>query len=304
LLIGRNKAKMVTRTLHLMTTVRSSHPPVHPLRAQALRTISNPDHPAPRVLLVCAGAHDGVELRSALELGAALRKKRVVVTVATHAKFRSLVKESGGLGFTDAGLCPLLARRSTPEGLALEAAADKPGQLGKALHAFMGCLVKSWFSRGVELVAGEGRREAPASDGAHAATVASASPDFVLLCSPASVFVYSTICEEYAVVYGVLDQSPCVATSAFPPPKAFRGVAAVHAEASCRGQWAIHSQSTWRFLFRDAVNACRADIGLEPYAGLAGPFEVRSNFTPRFLGGAWAWALACCAQHVWYNAQR
>lgn len=233
-----------------------------------MRTITKASGPNARILIVAIGVTDGVELRPSLELGGSLRKRGgFSVTVATHARFRSLVKSCEGISFVDAGLDPSLARKTTEAGKALEATKANPALVGPALHSFLGALVTDWFGSGMKLlVSGEGSK--------------GGSYDLVVLATPASYFVYASICDEFALATAVLDANPNLPTPNFPPPKAFRGVAAVRSEPTCLGQWAIYQQSLWRFLYRDAVNNCRRQfLGLKPYESPTGPLQVRLSST-------------------------
>jgi len=236
--------------------------------ANNVRSITKAASADARVLIVALGVTDGVELRPALELGGSLMKRGgIQVTVATHLRFKSLVKNCEGIRFVDAGLDPGMARRSTDAGKALEKVKSNPGLVGSALHAFVETLVSNWFGEGIRLLVG-------------AEDCKGGSFDMVVLASPASYFVYASICDEYALATAVLDANPIVPTKNFPPPKAFRGVAAVRSEPTCEGQWAIYGQSLWRFLYRDAVNASRRHfLGLEPYTSPVGPMEAVSTYS-------------------------
>jgi len=223
----------------------------------SLRTITNAGHARLRVTFMCPGATNVAELRPCLELAAALAKQGTIVTVACHAKHRSMLKSLGqGLLFADCGLDPQQARKSTASGQALEAVKTDPAKVGPALSNFVFELVGDWFAKGLALLVADplgssGKRQE--------------SPDCVVFATPAAVYCLAGICDEYALPFAVLDANPLFASTLFPPPKAFRGVAAVGAEPTNVGQWAIWQESTWRFLYRDAVNACRTASGLEPY---------------------------------------
>jgi UDP:flavonoid glycosyltransferase YjiC (YdhE family) len=218
-----------------------------------------------------------------LELAAALATQGAAVTVACHAKHRSLLKSLGrGLLFADCGLEPVQARKATASGQALEAVKTDPSLVGPALSAFVFELVGDWFAKGLALLIADplgssGKRQD--------------SPDCVVLATPAATYCLAGICDEYALPFVVLDANPLFSSNLFPPPKAFRGVAAVGAEPTNVGQWAIWQETTWRFLYRDAVNACRTGSGLEPYGPGASASPLARLLQPN--GGVAAPVLLC-----------
>ena len=77
--------------------------------------------------------------------------------------------------FVDAGIDPLLARKSTDQGRALEARKEEPATLGRALATFMAFLVDEWVKAAMELLI-----TAPSASG---------SPDVVVLATPTAVSI-------------------------------------------------------------------------------------------------------------------
>jgi UDP:flavonoid glycosyltransferase YjiC (YdhE family) len=230
------------------------------------RTFDNSRSTDARVMVVGLGITDVGELRPGLELAKALSmQKEVSVHVATHARFRSQVKDLG-FKFEDCGIDPIEARKTTQSGKTLEASKQDSAALGIALKSFMDTLVANWIDAGVSLLV-----NGP-----------STRPDVVILASSAAVYCYMPICEENYIQVCILSASPCIPTMSFPPPRAFRGVQAVMRESTCTGQWAIYCQSVWRFLYRDAVDAqCKKHFKSVPHSSPFGPLDVCAlNYRP------------------------
>jgi UDP:flavonoid glycosyltransferase YjiC (YdhE family) len=200
----------------------------------------------PRVALLTLGSRGDVE--PFVRVACALQAAGADVLLLTHAPFAPLCA-AAGVPFASLGEGMLEARASTPEGHALATAKGASAMMAAA-RAFMGAVGVGYWRAAKEALTAFG-------------------PSVAVL-NTLSFYYHSSLCEALACRFCVAHCAPLVPTGEFSPPL---GVPTTPFRWLNRALWRLSTKMGWAMVYRDTVDALRAQEGLPALPDAAGPYS-------------------------------